>query len=200
MIKIALATQNKGKVKEITEIFSQYNVEIYVPQGLTDILGPETGSTFNENAEQKALSVARATGDHAIADDSGLEVEALGGRPGVKSARYAGEDATDRDNLEKLLVEMQGVGPEARGARFVCAATLASPERTVKTELGYINGTIAIEPSGNEGFGYDPVFIPDNYSVTMAQISQKEKNKISHRGMAFRKLAASLNSLLNIKI
>lgn len=195
MLKIALATQNKGKVKEITEIFSQYNVEIYVPQGLADILGPETGSTFSENAEQKALSVARATGDHAIADDSGLEVEALGGRPGVRSARYAGEDATDRDNLEKLLVEMQGVEPEARGARFVCAATLASLEGTVITELGYINGTIAIEPSGNEGFGYDPVFIPENYSVTMAQISQEEKNKISHRGMAFRKLAASLNSL-----
>lgn len=195
MVKIALATQNKGKVKEITEIFSQYNVEIYVPPGLADMLGPETGNTFNENAEQKALSVAKATGDYAVADDSGLEVDALGGRPGVRSARYAGEDATDSDNLERLLTEMQDVLPDVRVARFVCAATLASPDGVIKTELGYVNGMIANKPSGNEGFGYDPVFIPQGYDATMAQITSDEKNKISHRGRAFRKLAKSLSSL-----
>lgn len=189
MIKIALATQNKGKAKEITEIFSGQGIKIYVPDNLEGILGPETGDTFRENAEQKAVSVALATGDLAIADDSGLEVDVLDGRPGVRSARYAGENATDNENVEKLLTQLSGVPYERRTARFICAASVAWPSGKVLTEFGQVEGTIAFERQGEGGFGYDPVFIPDVYQKTMAQISSAEKNSISHRGKAFRKLA-----------
>lgn len=198
MIKIALATQNKGKVKEITKIFSLNDVEIYVPSNLAGILGPETGKTFKENAEQKALAVARATGDYAIADDSGLEVDELDGRPGVRSARYSGESATDIENVEKLLEEMAGVTQAARTARFVCAASLAGPSGVIVTKLGHVEGIIGERQTGGGGFGYDPVFIPKGYSLTMAQISSQEKNNISHRGKAFRALAESIGSLTEL--
>lgn len=191
-MKIAIATQNKGKFQEISDIFKDTDVELFVPDILDKILEPETGKTFIENAEKKALDVASATGTFALADDSGLEVDAIGGEPGVRSARYAGEGSTDKQNIDKLLDELGRVGGANRRARFVCAASLASPDGKVVTETGYCEGRITHKMLGQRGFGYDPVFIPNGHEKTMAQLSSDEKNKISHRGAAFRKLIRHL--------
>jgi XTP/dITP diphosphohydrolase len=176
--RLLLSTRNDHKVREFDALF---------PAGVDPlpddvILPPETGTTFADNALGKARAAAGATGRVTIADDSGIEAEALGGRPGVYSARYAGLDATDAENLVKLLAE----APTGSALRYVCAIAYVDPGRSVERVFeGYCTGTLAAEPRGSGGFGYDPAFIPDERpDVTMAQLSAQEKDAISHRGRA----------------
>ncbi len=188
---IVLATRNKKKIEEIRKIFTMMKT---VPQLLTLNNFPECqeveedGETFEANAVKKAMYVAECSGMPAISDDSGLEVDVLGGVPGVLSARYAGESADDRANLEKLLNEMKQVANNKRNARFVCCIAMAFPHGDVKTFFGYVNGRIGVEPKGGNGFGYDPVFYPEGYDKTFAEMSDTEKNVISHRGRAIGEL------------
>ncbi len=188
---IVLATRNKKKIEEIRKIFTMMKT---VPQLLTvnnfsecrEV--EEDGETFEANAVKKAQYVAECSGMLAIADDSGLEVDVLEGSPGVFSARYAGESADDRANLEKLLNEMKQVPDDKRNARFVCCIAMAFPRGDVKIFEGYVKGRIGIKPKGENGFGYDPVFYPEGYDKTFAEMSDTEKNVISHRGRALRYL------------
>jgi XTP/dITP diphosphohydrolase len=149
----------------------------------------ETGETYAANAVAKARHAAQAAGLPAVADDSGLEVEALGGEPGVLSARYAGEGASDEDRHRKVLDLMREVPEGRRQARFRCAAAFATPEGELLVADGTCEGGIVQEPAGSGGFGYDPIFVPDGYGVTMAQLTDEQKHAISHRGRAFRALA-----------
>lgn len=194
-MKIVLATRNRGKIKEIKEILS--GTEVLTLDDFPNLtMPPETGQTFRENALSKALFVAEKTNLPALADDSGLEVDALGGRPGVFSARYAGKDATDEENYLKLLGEMKGVAMEKRKARFRCVMALAFPdgEGTAFTFDGVFEGYIASEPRGKDGFGYDPVFFVPERNKTAAELTLEEKNAISHRARALRKLKEFLKS------
>jgi XTP/dITP diphosphohydrolase len=200
-MEIVLATRNKKKIEEIRRITTGLPINILSPDSFPDC--PETvedRDTFEGNAIKKAIDVCKCTGKPSLADDSGLEVDALGGAPGVYSARYAGNEGgnTDVRNYEKLLVELKNVPDEKRGARFVCCMALAFPDGSVKTFLGYVEGRIGHEPKGETGFGYDPVFIPKNYNKTFAEMSGDEKDRLSHRGKALMKLAASLHSLLDL--
>ena len=186
-----LSTRNSHKVRELAEILPDSNLE-----GLPDeiALPPETGTTFEENALIKARAAREATGEVAIADDSGLQVDALGGRPGVYSARYAGEDATDGENLEKVLRDLRDTGGEGT-ARYVCVIALVDDSGEFLFR-GTCEGRLIPEPRGDGGFGYDPAFVPDATGEgdprTMAELSPDEKNAISHRGDAARKLARHL--------
>ncbi|MEK6693110.1 MAG: RdgB/HAM1 family non-canonical purine NTP pyrophosphatase [Nitrospirota bacterium] len=158
--------------------------------GCPDVI--EDGETFEANAVKKAISVAKFTGMTSLADDSGLEVYALNRAPGVLSARYAGEDADDKRNVEKLLYEMRSFTGDKRKARFVCSVALASPEGNKNTFFGYIEGTIGTEPKGTGGFGYDPVFYPEGYTKAFSEMDESEKDSISHRGMAIKKACQAL--------
>lgn len=190
MKKLVLATHNRGKVKELRDLLGELPVEILSLHDFPE-LGkiPETGMTFKENAGIKARTVYNHTKLPVIADDSGLEVDALNGAPGVYSARYAGDDATDEDNNRKLLKSLEGVPEGSRKARFrsvICA--VFGPEEEVYTE-GICQGRIGYEPRGGNGFGYDPLFLVEpDYQRTMAELSLEEKNAISHRSRALRKL------------
>jgi XTP/dITP diphosphohydrolase len=194
-MEIVLATRNKKKIDEIKRIVKDMPVTIYT---LDDFpCCPEVkedGETFEENAVKKARAVAEYTKMPALADDSGLEVYALGGAPGVVSARYAGEGAGDRKNYEKLLREMSSLPDDKRGGRFVCVMALAFPDSRVETFSGYAEGSIGKEPKGANGFGYDPVFYPEGHERTFAEMSDKEKDLLSHRGMALGRLYAFLKS------
>ncbi|MBI4698703.1 MAG: XTP/dITP diphosphatase [Nitrospirae bacterium] len=186
-----LATRNKNKINEMKAILQEAGMSVTVhslddfPQ-CGDVV--EDGTTFEANAVKKAVAIANCTGMAAIADDSGLEVDALGGAPGVYSARYSGDSADDTANLNKLLNEMKGVPYEKRTARFVCCIAMASGD-DVKTFFGYADGRIGTEPKGKRGFGYDPVFYPDGHDRTFAEMSESEKNSMSHRYAALMKLA-----------
>lgn len=199
MKEMVIATKNKGKVKEFEALFERYGIKI---TSLLDINEPipdieETGTTFKENARLKAEGIAKVLNVPVVADDSGLSVDALEGRPGVYSARYAGEPTDDVKNYEKLLDELRDVPNEKRTARFICALALAIPgKETIFTE-GTCEGTIAHEPKGTNGFGYDPVFIPEGYDCTMAQLEQSEKNRISHRYHALLQLEEWLKQQLD---
>lgn len=190
MKEIVIATKNKGKVEEFKALFERHGIKII---SLLDLDEPipdieETGTTFKENARLKAEGIAKALNVPVVADDSGLAVDALEGRPGVYSARYAGEPTDDVKNYEKLLNELRDVPDEKRTARFICVLALAIPgEETIFTE-GTCEGQIAHEPQGTHGFGYDPVFIPEGYERTMAQLEPSEKNRISHRYKALLEL------------
>ncbi len=189
-MNIVLATKNRKKIKEIKKIYSVMGTvsKIYTLDDfpvMKDVI--EDGQTFEENAIKKAVFVARAVNMTAIADDSGLEVNALNGEPGIYSARYAGEDADDRLNVEKLLIELKNIPEDKRGARFVCCIALASLKET-KTFMGYVKGRIGTTPKGEHGFGYDPLFYPDGYNRTFAEMDDNEKNAISHRAIALRQL------------
>lgn len=180
---IVLATQNENKVKEFKKILKDFKIEI---RSLTDF-GPipepiENGDTFDENAYKKAHHVARVLGLPAIADDSGLVVNALGGAPGVYSARYAGVNSTDDENTRKLLSEMKEV--KDRSAYFQCVLSIAVPSGPALTFEGRCDGVITTEKKGTSGFGYDPVFYVEEYNKTFAELTMEEKNKISHRGKA----------------
>lgn len=194
MNEVIVATQNAGKAKEFARLFEPLGITVKTlldyPE-LPDV--EETGETFAENALLKADSAARLTGKPAIADDSGLVIDALNGRPGVYSARYAGIEKNDRANNEKVLAELQDVPADERGARFACVLAVVFPDdREPLFANGYCEGTIAFEETGENGFGYDPLFIPEGYAVTMAQISPEEKNTISHRAKALHNLQALL--------
>ena len=190
MQKIVLATGNAGKIREIADIFAELDVEIIAQSDLGIASPEETGDTFVDNALLKARYAADHSGLPALADDSGIVVDALNGRPGVRSARYAGEDATDEQNLEKLLEELAGVPDSERGGGFHCAAVLAWPgdesDPVVVEEVW--RGTILRARRGSGGFGYDPVFLDPGAQKTGAEMSCEEKNRVSHRGKAFRKL------------
>jgi XTP/dITP diphosphohydrolase len=196
-MEIVLATRNKKKIEEIRRITAGLPVTIL---SLDNFPGcPETvedRDTFEGNAVKKAVEVCQCTGRHALADDSGLEVDALGGAPGVYSARYAGGTGGGNDvrNYEKLLVELESVPDGKRSARFVCFMALAFPDGSVKTFSGHSEGTISREPRGKSGFGYDPVFIPKGYKTTFAEMPGDAKDRLSHRGKALEKLAEFLRS------
>ena len=203
-MKIVLATKNEKKVSELKDVLKALDVEILTLDSFPHIdLPPETGTTFMENALIKARAVAEATGLAALADDSGLVVDALGGAPGVYSARYAGEGATDEENYEKLLLELKRVDEWERGARFVCVLAFVVPtegdaEASESTFEARCEGAVARIGRGQNGFGYDPVFIPAfingdgdrDSGTTMAELPREEKNLISHRAKALKKFAA----------
>lgn len=188
MVKLLVATNNAGKVREYEELLTDLPVpvEITFPaqEGLVlDV--EESGATFEENARIKALEYAKASGLLTLADDSGLEVDALDGAPGVYSARYAGHEADDADRYRKLLRELASVPTGQRSARFRCVVALALPDGTVHTADGTCEGEIGFAPRGQHGFGYDPVFIVRGYGgCTMAELDPEIKNEISHRGRA----------------
>jgi XTP/dITP diphosphohydrolase len=194
MKKILLASNNPGKVREIQAILADHDMEI-IPQSVFDIPeAAETGMTFIENAILKARHATKLSGLPAIADDSGLEVDVLAGAPGVYSARYAGEGATDADNNAKLLRELQGVPDEWRTARFRCVMVFLRHERDPSPIIGQgvWEGIILRAVRGEGGFGYDPLFQVPEQGGTSAELSAAEKNRLSHRGKALRELAARL--------
>jgi len=186
MRDIVLATRNRHKRDELAALLSDLDVRIRTMDEFPNV--PEVvedGETCQANAIKKAKTVAGATGMIAVADDTGLEVDALGGRPGVYAARYAGEHATYEDNWRKLLRELKGVPLDRRTARFITVAAIASPEGDVQIAQGILEGQIAKEASGSKGFGYDPVFLLPESGKTLAELSPEEKNRISHRAKAF---------------
>ena len=188
MLRLLLATNNPGKMRELGSIISSDAWELTTPaQEGIDIVVSETGNTFEENARIKAASYAKASNLAAIADDSGLEVEALNGEPGVLSARYAGAGASDRERIDCLLAKLSGVPWGKREARFRCVIAIAFPDGRGELCRGACAGVIAFEPKGENGFGYDPVFYLPEFDKTMAELNPEEKNKVSHRGKAARK-------------
>ena len=195
MPSLLLGTRNPGKVKELTRILEDSGWSFTSLEAFENVASPqETGETYAENAILKARFYALATGLHALADDSGLEVEALGGGPGVFSARYAGENATDADRRALLLSDLAKT--EERRARFVSVVAIASPDGTVlNVSEGICTGTITFAPRGKGGFGYDPLFIPDGYDQTFAELPAHIKNRISHRARALFKSRDFLKSL-----
>ncbi len=200
-LQIVLATKNKGKIEEIKYILKETGItdaiEIHSLSDFPDITEiAEDGMTFSENARKKAETVAGYTGLTTIADDSGLEVDALNKAPGIYSARFAGEGASDADNIKKLLGLLEGVPKEKRGARFVCMIALATPDGEVKLMEGECRGIISEEARGTSGFGYDPVFIVPQYGKTFAKLGEEMKNKISHRAVALGKLTTHLKLMI----
>jgi len=192
--ELILATHNVGKVKEYRALLSSFFTNIKTLGDLDRV--PEVvedGQSFKDNALKKARAILNATGRAALADDSGLEVSTLGGRPGIRSARFAGERATDSENIDKLLIELEG--EVERQARFVCSIALIFPDGTEILAEGSCSGTITTIPKGTGGFGYDPVFMPDGYRKTMAEIPAEEKNRISHRAKATLALLMYLDGL-----
>lgn len=186
---LLLGTRNKNKVSELTDMLKDLPVKIVTLLDYPEI-GPilEDGKTYHENASKKALTLARHTGVVTLADDSGLEVDALGGRPGIYSSRFAGDNATDEQNIDKLLILMAGIDRKKRGARFVCVIALARPSGEVELMEGELRGEIGFHKMGELGFGYDPVFIVPDLGKSLAQIGFEEKNRISHRGKAMAKV------------
>jgi XTP/dITP diphosphohydrolase len=196
MRKLLIATTNAGKVRELRALLEALPVTLVGLSDLDPIPAPEeTGATFMENAEAKALYYAHATGLWTLADDSGLEVDALDGAPGVHSARYAGPDADDRANNTKLIRALAGVGDERRAARFRCAVALAGDGAILARATGSIEGRIIDKSRGANGFGYDPHFHVEAFGLTSAEMAPELKNRVSHRGRA---LAALLPELARI--
>ncbi len=189
-MRLVLSTRNAHKVRELEPLLAPHEL-VLLPEDV--VLPPETGDTFEANALIKARAAAEATGAPAIADDSGIAAEALGGAPGVRSARFAGEDATDEENLAKLLRE----APAGSGVAYVCALAFVGADGTEHVVEGRCTGTLAADPRGSGGFGYDPAFVPDDQDPagpirTMAELAPEEKDAISHRGRAARALRAWL--------
>jgi XTP/dITP diphosphohydrolase len=194
--RIALATRNPHKIRELTRICADWpvewtSIEDHDPAMFPDV--DETGETYLENAILKATAVASAAGMAALADDSGIEVDALGGRPGPRSARFAGPDASDERNLAELIRAIRGVPAAGLTARYRCLAVLVEREggEVVQAE-GVCEGTLVTKPRGDDGFGYDPIFVPVGWDRTMAQFRPDEKDRISHRGRALRSLREQL--------
>lgn len=193
-MKIIIATNNQGKVREFKQMLEPLG---YEPMSLKDagidIDVVEDGETFAENAHIKAQAVYEICHCPVLADDSGLEIDFLGGAPGIYSARYAGEDATDKDRCDKILSELEGVDISLRTARFACALYCIIDDETEYSVLGTFSGFIGTEPMGDNGFGYDPIFMVDE-ETSIAMLSDQEKNKISHRAEAMKKLAEVLRT------
>jgi len=194
---IVLASGNAGKLRELEALLAPLGLELSAQSAFGIETPPETGDTFVANALLKARHAARIAARPALADDSGIEVDALQGRPGIHSARYAGEGASDRDNLEKMLDELRSVPPEKRSARYQCVIVLVNDANDAKPIIaqGTWEGRIGLRPQGSGGFGYDPVFVPDGSDRTAAQLAPAEKNAVSHRGKALRSLVAKLEGL-----
>lgn len=200
MIDIVIATRNKNKIKEIKALLGEMPLNILsLDDGnwqIPDIV--EDGKAFKENAIKKARTIAEITGKVTMADDSGLMVDALNGQPGIYSARFAGENATDRENNLKLLQLMNAVPSDRRGAQFVSAIAVASPQGRVDVVEGLCRGDIGFTEEGGGGFGYDPIFIPTGYNKTFAELSISVKNKISHRGRALEKAKLVIERILTM--
>lgn len=194
-MKVILASQNRHKLYEIQTILSRYGMEVILQSDLNlDIEVDETGTTFEENSMLKAKAVMEATGLPAVADDSGLCVDVLGGAPGVYSARYGGpEYVTDLDRLNLLLHEMRGIRSEERTARYVCVITLLMPDGEAIVTRGTCEGMILSEPHGTGGFGYDPIFYIPKEGMTFAEMGIERKNQISHRANALKMLCRKLD-------
>jgi XTP/dITP diphosphohydrolase len=191
--KLVLASGNQGKLREFSQLFADKDIQV-IPQNEFDTIeAEETGLSFVENAILKARNACKFSGLPALADDSGLEVDALKGAPGIYSARYAGPDASDQDNYLKLLEAMQGVPAEQRTARFQCVLVYMRHENdpTPQVFQGSWEGQILTEPSGAEGFGYDPVFLIPNEACSAAELTKERKNTLSHRGQAIQELLRS---------
>lgn len=198
-MKLLLATRNEGKVREIGKILQdQGGIELLSLRSYPDAPDViEDAETYEENAIKKASTLAEYTGHPTIADDSGLEVDALGGAPGVYSARYAGENASDQDRIVKLLDALQNIPDDRRSGRFICAVAIAEPLPRVQVVRGVCEGRIIRAPRGDHGFGYDPVFVPVGYDKTFAELGDEPKNQISHRAKALhtaKKLISKINS------
>ena len=193
MDRLLIATRNQVKFRELVALLAGTSYSLV---SLADVCveaeAPETGSTFEENASTKATVYGRLSGLPTLADDSGLEVDALGGEPGVLSSRYAGEGATDAQRIEFLLGKLNNVREPNRGARFRCVIALAWPGEGVNLYSGECRGRIAETPRGSGGFGYDPVFLVEELGKSMADLTENEKNRVSHRGRAARGAAAAL--------
>lgn len=199
MSRLVLATRNTHKIAELRRILHDAgtDVELLGTDAFPDLPDvAETGLTFAANALLKAHAVARATGLPAVADDSGLCVDVLGGMPGIFSARWAGRHGDDTANLELLLAQLSDIAPEHRTARFTCAAALALPDGTEHVAEGHLTGTLTHTPRGTNGFGYDPILHVDGDTRTAAELTADEKNAISHRGKAFRALAPTIAELV----
>jgi XTP/dITP diphosphohydrolase len=192
-MELLVATRNQGKLKEIRALLAPLSITV---RGLADFPElpeiVEDGFTFAANAEKKAATIARLTGRLTLADDSGLEVAALGGAPGIHSARYAGVDADDAANNRKLLAAMAALPPGERAAVFVCVMALCAPDGLCRTFSGRLGGEIIDAPRGTEGFGYDPLFVVAGQQRTLAEIPLDEKNRISHRAQALEQVVAVL--------
>ena len=199
-MKLVLATRNQGKVREIGEILKDENglelLSLCNYPDAPDVV--EDGNTYEENAIKKASVLAEYTGHLTIADDSGLAVDALDGAPGVHSARYAGEEASDQDRIAKLLDALDTVPDDRRSARFICAVAIAEPLAQAQVVRGICEGCIIHTPRGKSGFGYDPIFVPVGYDKTFAELGDEIKNEISHRAKALDK-ARKLLSEVNFK-
>lgn len=182
MREIIIATHNKGKIAEFKQLLSDLPITIYSLHDFPDISEvEETGSTFHENAALKAETIAKQLGKPVMADDSGLVVDVLKGEPGVYSARYASENASDEENIEKLLTKLAGQTSDNRSAHFICVLAFAFPNGETVFHEGKCYGTISETVAGHAGFGYDPVFIPNGYDITFAEMDAANKNKLSHR-------------------
>ncbi len=197
MKEILIATNNPGKKRDFETLFGPFGIRVLT---LRDIEGAldveETGETFEENAVLKAETVASIVGKPVLADDSGLEIDALGGAPGVYSARYAGVDSTDDENIDKALHALRETAEGDRQARFCCVLAIAGPGVRTETFSGSCEGEITFERQGDNGFGYDPIFYVAEKKRTMAELSPEEKNAISHRGAALRKLEQKLPQII----
>jgi XTP/dITP diphosphohydrolase len=194
--RIALATHNRHKLRELERICADWpvewvSVENHDPAAFPDV--DETGDTYLENAALKARGVAAALGMPAVSDDSGIEVDGLGGRPGPRSARYAGEHASDEQNLQALIQAIRGVPASGRTARYRCVAAVALPDGRLEHAEGVCEGTLRTARAGSGGFGYDPIFVPVGWDETMAELTDEQKDRISHRGRAFRALRSALD-------
>jgi XTP/dITP diphosphohydrolase len=193
-MRVIAATKNRHKIAEIQAIAGEFGMEVVGRDeaGVPDVDVEEDGATFEENSEKKAREIMELCGEITIADDSGLTVDALGGAPGVISARFAGEDGNDLKNNEKLLSLLSGVAAEDRTAKFVSVITMVYPDGKKIVARGECGGHIIYQPRGSSGFGYDPLFVPDGYDRTFAELSGAEKNRISHRAAALRNLRKQL--------
>jgi len=198
--KLLLATNNKGKVREYRHLLHDlpYELVTLAEQNITTVVA-ETGQSLEDNARLKATALAKESRLITLADDSGLEVDALGGEPGPLSARYAGEDASDKERVRYLLGRLEGVPWEKRKARFRCVIALAKPDGQVELCQGERRGYITFAPKGEQGFGYDPVFYLPELDKTMAELSLEIKNQVSHRGQAARQVYQKLERLTGIK-
>ena len=189
--KLVFASRNNGKIKEIRQMLEPYGVQVLTALDLNLEDVEETGVTFAENAALKAIAATKETGLPALADDSGLCVDALGGRPGVYSARYAPNRDFDK-GMDMLLGELKGIPAEKRSAHFMCVLALAEPNSDCRFFEGRVDGHIAEQKSGATGFGFDPLFIPDGHKTTFAEMSAEAKSSMSHRGNAFKKFIAEV--------
>ena len=197
--RLVLATRNRHKVAELRAILATAGLDVEPVSAdafpeIPDV--PETGVTFAENALLKAHALAKATGLPAVADDSGLCVDVLGGAPGIFSARWVGKHGDDQANLDLLLAQLSDIAAPHRAAHFACAAALALPDGTERVAEGRLEGTLRTEPAGSGGFGYDPILQPCGESRTCAELTPAEKNAISHRGLAFRALVPAIKELV----